>query len=233
MAGTMNEDVRLSGLDHDSCGRDPEDLGGTFLNAIAGCRACTEPYPHWLLTHALPEEVADGIAELPFAPATIDRYSGKRNTADESRLYFNRETNERFGVCRTVAEALDAPPVRANLEQLCGVDLSASHLRIEYVQDTDGFWLEPHTDISVKSFTMLIYLSRDPQLLDAGTDIYNGARRLVGTVPYAFNEGLIFIPGSDTWHGFEKRTIRGVRKALIVNYVTDAWQDRWELARAA
>ena len=43
------------------------------------------------------------------------------------------------------------------LEGTCGIDLSDGHLRIEYTQDTTGFWLEPHTDISVKLFTMLVY----------------------------------------------------------------------------
>ena len=41
---------------------------------------------------------------------------------------------------------------------------------------------------------------------------------------------MIFIPGDDTWHGFIKRPIKGVRRSLIVNYVTGAWRDRYELA---
>lgn len=207
-------------------------LKRTFLDCLKNSTACIQPYPHWLLHRSLPEDVADDIAALPFPPASIDRYTGRRNAEDDKRVYFNAQTNARFPVTRHVAEALDDPDVRATLEDLCSVDLSASHLRIEYVQDTDGFWLEPHTDISVKSFTMLIYLSRDLRLADAGTDIYNSRHELVATAPYVFNDGLIFIPGRNTWHGFRKRPIHGVRKALIVNYVTDAWQDKWELARS-
>ncbi len=200
-----------------------------FLKSLARSQEHKKPYSHWLLSDVLPVDLADSISRLPFPAATIDRYSGKRNTEDDQRVYLNPETNARFDECAQLAETLDSPDVRTALESKCRIDLSASHLRIEYTQDTDGFWLEPHTDISVKTFTMLMYVSRDPRLHDAGTDIFDEERRLFATVPYAFNEGLIFIPGSNTWHGFRKRPVQGVRQALIVNFVTDAWQDTWEL----
>jgi hypothetical protein len=40
-----------------------------------------------------------------------------------------------------------------------GASVGGSYLRVEFAQDTDGFWLEPHTDLGVKAFTMLLYLS--------------------------------------------------------------------------
>ena len=202
-----------------------------FLNSLARSEENRQPYSHWLLSSVLPADVAGSIACLPFPPATNNRYSGKRNSEDDQRVYLNAEMNSRFPECSVLAEALDSADVRSALESRCRVDLSGSHLRIEFTQDTDGFWLEPHTDISVKKFTMLIYVSRDPQLYDAGTDIFDGDRQLVSTVPYSYNEGLIFIPSNDTWHGFRKRPIRGIRQSLIVNFVTDAWQDTWELVR--
>jgi hypothetical protein len=33
--------------------------------------------------------------------------------------------------------------------------------RVEYAQDVDGFWLEPHTGLGVKTFTTLLYLSTE------------------------------------------------------------------------
>ena len=41
---------------------------------------------------------------------------------------------------------------------------------------------------------------------------------------------MIFVPSNNTWHGFEKRPIHGVRRSIIVNYVTDAWRAREQLA---
>ena len=41
---------------------------------------------------------------------------------------------------------------------------------------------------------------------------------------------MIFIPSNNTFHGFEPRTIPGVRKSLIINYVTNEWRAREQLA---
>jgi len=80
--------------------------------------------------------------------------------------------------------------------------------------------------------TVLVYLSGDPNLSDASTDIYDGppSHKLVASAPYARNTGLIFAPGDDTWHGFAKRPIRGLRQSLIINFVSSEWRDVEELA---
>jgi hypothetical protein len=102
-------------------------------------------------------------------------------------------------------------------------------LRIEYCQDCAGFWLSPHTDIGVKKFTMQIYLSQEPGSREWGTDLLNEQKTLVRRAPSTFNAGMIFIPGSNTWHAFAKRPIQGVRKSILVNYVGPEWRARHEL----
>jgi hypothetical protein len=131
-----------------------------------------------------------------------------------------------------LAAQFSDPAIIATLQQRTGAHLAQGHLRIEYCQDVDGFWLEPHLDISVKLFTMLIYLSADPALRDAGTNIYDDSpeHHLMASAPYCRNGGLIFIPGPKSWHGFSKRPIRGLRQSLIINYVTQDWRARDELA---
>ncbi len=122
--------------------------------------------------------------------------------------------------------------VKRAIEHTTGADLSDGRLRVEYCQDIDGFWLEPHLDIPVKRLTMLIYLADAPELHDAGTDIYDASpeHRLVESAPCEWNAGLIFVPGKNTWHGFSKRPLRGVRKSIIVNYVAPQWRAAEELA---
>ncbi|HLW90763.1 MAG TPA: hypothetical protein VKS78_05615 [Roseiarcus sp.] len=80
--------------------------------------------------------------------------------------------------------------------------------------------------------TMLVYLSDDPNLSNAGTDIYDDSpeHRLVASALYARNKGLIFAPGANTWHGFSKRPIRGLRRSLIINFVSSDWRQMEELA---
>jgi hypothetical protein len=101
---------------------------------------------------------------------------------------------------------------------------------MEFAQDIDGFWLEPHSDLGVKLFTMLLYLSKDPRHQDLGTDIFDADKKRVGRSPFAPNAAMIFVPADNTFHGFEKRPIKGVRTSLIINYVTDEWRAREQLA---
>ncbi len=208
------------------------DVTASALQCFAQCRHVAAPYDHWLLADVLPPDIVSAVTELPFAPPQAAIFSGRRETNNASRIYFTPENQRRHPVCAAVAGAFNAPAVKTALQKLTGADLSTGHLRVEYCQDEDGFWLEPHRDIGVKLFTMLVYLSDDPALHDAGTDIYDATpeHNLVASVPYAPNQGLIFIPGDNTWHGFTKRPIRGLRRSLIINYVSDGWRDKWELA---
>jgi hypothetical protein len=41
---------------------------------------------------------------------------------------------------------------------------------------------------------------------------------------------MVFVPSNNTYHGFEKRPIKGVRTSLIINYVTNEWRAREQLA---
>lgn len=202
-----------------------------FLGSLERSSHVTHPFDYWLLTDPLPNKVCDAITALPFAPPSSAVFDGRRETNNSTRVYFSPEQQAKFAVCREVADAFRHAQVIQAIEDTTGADLSRGRLRVEYCQDVDGFWLEPHVDIPVKLFTMLIYLSDAPELYDAGTDIYDDSlkHKRVATAPYEFNAGMIFIPGKDTWHGFSKRPICGVRKSIIVNYVAPEWRAQAEL----
>lgn len=209
------------------------DAGRIAASLIASFDATyfgAKPFRHWLPEKMLPDGTCVGLDALPVAAPKIDDTLGRRETHNSSRLFFGVEARDKHPVCDALAGALQSDAVVAKLERLCDLDLRESFLRIEYCLDTDGFWLEPHTDIGAKMFTMLIYLSDDPGSEAWGTDILDGDMTLVMTTPYRRNAGLIFIPGADTWHGFHRRKIVGVRRSLIVNYVRPEWRNRHELA---
>ena len=208
-------------------------VADAFLKSLARAQHVAAPYDHWLLDRALPDEDVTAIEALPFLPPEGAIFNGKREANNSVRVYFNPENQARFEVCRRVAAGFQDKRVLRAIEEKTGADLSGSRLRIEYCQDTEGFWLAPHTDISVKTFTMLVYLSDDPRLKNAGTDIHEGPPdfKHVGSAPYARNLGLIFIPGKNTWHAVGRRPLHGaIRKSLIVNYVTAAWRETSELS---
>lgn len=204
----------------------------SFLACLEKAEHKTSPFDYWLLTNPLPERDADAIAALPFALPEDAIFDGKRETNNHMRVYFTPENQAKHIVCRRVAEGFKDPRVKQAIEATTGTDLSGTRLRIEYCQDRQGFWLEPHTDILVKKFTMLVYLSDDINLATAGTDIHEGPPdfKYTGSTPYGKNLGVIFIPGKNTWHGVGHYPFEGVRKSIIINYVTSDWRDTWELA---
>ncbi len=204
-------------------------ISSAFARSLAFAERRASPFRHWLLAEVLPHGVARALAGLALPPPIDGETHGKRETFNQHRLFL---AGGRLGdpVCGALARAFQAPETLRRLEAATGAALGGTFLRIEFCQDTGGFWLEPHTDIGAKRFTMLIYLSEAPGAADWGTDLFDSAQDWAGRAPADFNRGLIFVPGADTWHGFRPRDIRGVRRSLIVNYVVPEWRARHELA---
>jgi hypothetical protein len=202
----------------------------SIRNSIQNAQANSEPYPHWVLNDFFPADVYAELRDLPFVAPDLGGVSGTREVHNATRVYFDKQNQSRYPVVRDVSDALQDPEIVGLFASTFDGRLSDSLLRIEYAQDTGGFWLKPHTDIGVKNFTMLTYLSDDPEHRDLGTDIYSDAETHYGRPPFVPNSCLVFIPSDRTWHGFEAREITGVRKSIIVNYVTDEWRAREQLS---
>lgn len=198
--------------------------------AIEAAPRGEHPYRHWLPGNILPPGDCAAIVRLPLgASAPVDT-QGRRETNNATRVYFSADNRARFDVCARLARALQDGPAVAAIERATGLDLAGTFLRIEYCQDRDGFWLEPHTDIGAKRLTLLVYLSDDPGSQDWGTDILDEWWHPVARAPFAQNRGLMFVPGATTYHGFRRRPILGVRRSIIVNYVGPEWRARHELS---
>jgi len=187
------------------------------------------PFRYWLLRDVIDAATLAGLKSWPLAAADIRYERGRREENNATRRYIDAAAIETLPAARALAEGFQDARVARAIEARCGTRLAGANLRIEYALDTGGFWLEPHTDIGVKVFTMFLYLD-DGTGGDWGTDMFAGPAEHAVRLPFEDNTGAIFIPGEDTWHGFLKRPIDGVRRSLIVNYVTNAWRNRHELA---
>lgn len=207
-----------------------DDVIQSFITGIDSATRAAEPYRIWTVRDCFPVDTVEDMLALPFEAPSLDGVSGKRELHNNTRKYFDVENRKRFPVCEAVAQAFQDKRVTSHIEKTCGTKLKGTYLRIEFAQDIEGFWLEPHTDLGVKVFTMLAYLSKDPRHHDLGTDIYDGDKRHIGRSSFASNTAMIFVPSNNTYHGFEKRPIKGVRTSLIINYVTDEWRAREQLA---
>lgn len=207
-----------------------DDVVRTFTESVENSDRDDTPYPHWVLRDCFPDDVIEDILGLPFPAPSLDGVSGKRELHNATRKYFDVENRGKFGSVSAVSEAFQDKRITDMIEKTFGTDLGGTYLRIEFAQDTDGFWLEPHTDLGVKSFTMLLYLSDEEGHDNLGTDVYDADKSHVARSPFAQNLAFVFVPSDNTYHGFERRPIKGVRKSLIINYVTDEWRAREQLA---
>lgn len=202
-----------------------------FIANLESADTYDTPYRHWILSKVLPDDICRDMdaLDVPMSPA-LDYEGGRREANNSSRAFFDTARQAENPSVAAVAQALKAPETIAAIERITGADLAGSLLRIEYCQDGDGFWLEPHTDIGAKLFTMLIYLSVGEGSDNCGTDVFDDDKNLIKTAPFAFNSAMVFVPGTNTWHGFNRRRINGTRKSIIVNYVKPEWRSRHELA---
>ena len=207
-----------------------ERVAAAFEAAVAKRQSFDRPYRHYLLDNVFPADVSEELAHLPFAPPVLNGVSGKRELHNDQRSYFDAEGVARFPVMRGVAEALQSIRITRLIHDVFAAPIDDTFLRLEYAQDVDGFWLQPHTDLGVKKFTCLIYLSEGPGHDKLGTDIYETPERHFGVSPFKRGSAMIFVPGDNTWHGFEKRPIEGVRRSVILNYVTHEWRAREQLS---
>jgi hypothetical protein len=203
---------------------------GSLLRCLAETRPVEKPFHHWRPRAMLDFATAEALARLEIVvPDDIDLSSGRRETNNKTRMFFDTAGQAREPAMRALAEAMQSPEVVAAWEKVCDIDLTGTYLRIEYCRDTDGFWLEPHTDIGAKRITIMNFLSVSEEATGWGTDIYDDQMKFAESVPGDFNCGLIFVPGTNSYHGFERRPISGVRRSLMLNYVGPEWRSRHEL----
>jgi hypothetical protein len=199
-----------------------------LCGVLAQAKRDDVPFRHWNLRDVLPAAMAEEFAAMNAVVPEIG--GGTRAAVNSQRCFLSLENRFHFPFCAELAAALQSSAIVSELSTLCEVDLDGSYLRIEFCQDQDGFWLEPHTDIGAKLFTAQIYLTHKQADEKLGTDLLDSEHNLIVRKEGAFNTGTIFVPSSDTWHAFGQRKISGLRRSLIVNYVLPEWRSRHELA---
>jgi hypothetical protein len=195
-----------------------------------GAPPISAPFKHWLLRDMLPDPVAKALAALPFRAPDLQGVSGKRELHNDTRQYFDAANNAKFPVCGALSRLFQASETVRLLQDATGADLANTNVRIEYAVDSDCFWLQPHTDLGVKRITILYYLPDAPDQETLGTDLYADAHTWAARSPFEWNSALMFVPGDNTFHGFERRDIQRDRRSVIVNYVTQDWRAREQLA---
>ena len=213
---------------------EPVEVAAHFIKALKSSERLDQPYTRWCMTNTLPEDLCVGILMLPIVPPFIKESGGVRDYEgnNNKRTFLTPKLQEDFPMVKALVEGFQRADVARQFCETCNLAperIEGGFLRIEYMQDTDGQWLEPHPDITAKLFSMVIYLCTGPEVKDWGTDIYDANKKWVDRGSAEINRATIFVRSDVTFHGFEKRPIIGVRRLLEVNYVIPGWRDRDQL----
>ena len=189
------------------------------------------PFTHWCFDNVLPRPICEALtAWHPGDWAVAGDVGGRRETRNADRVFINEKARRRNDRLNWLAEYFNAIPMRQSFENICQVVLKKAALRLELCLDKNGFWLEPHTDIGAKKLTLLVSLSEGKNAHEWGTDLMTLDGKPVVRASGHFNSGILFVPSCQTWHGFVRRPIDGVRRTLIVNFVDETWRSVHELA---
>jgi hypothetical protein len=207
-----------------------DEIARHFRRALFDAEIIDQPYRRWPLKNALPLDTCTGIITLPIAPPLLGNTDGTRGSYNDKRTFFTPSRRRKFPAVEAVCAALQTRDVAGVLARTLNIDVPGGYLRMEYMQDLDGTWLEPHRDTPEKQFSLVIYLFTGPDSAEWGTDIYDAERHWVDRSVPDFNSSAVFVAGPATWHGFDKRPIIGVRRLLEINYVRSDWRARDQLA---
>jgi len=188
------------------------------------------PFTHWVFNKVFTENIVEELSNINLKPLKYQKQNGTREINNAARFFLNNDNCLKYPIFKSVVNIFQQKNNIIKLENISGSNLQKGKLRIEYAMDEGDFWLEPHLDIKEKLLTFLIYLSGDPGSDQWGTTLYNSDLTYHSQVPYRKNLGFMFVAGNNTWHGFEKQKIDGIRKCLIINYVTNDWKSIHELA---
>jgi|TARA_B100001094_G_C17819609_1_gene617818 hypothetical protein len=192
------------------------------------------PWVHHTFGQALTEAQVDEIRSAKIERSGV-LHDGTRSGYKEGvekqnhqlREYITRDNYNKYPELKKLIDELRSIPIRKMIAKMVGNEnnFAGSFVRLEVLNDTEGFWLKPHIDIPEKLISSLIYVNKTGENISLGTDLYNEKKEFVKTIPFWHNYGYIF-NGPNAWHGMsEGKEIQVERRGIQLNYVT--FQTDW------
>ena len=203
-----------------------------FWESLVNAKRNDVPWEHWTFGQVLTEEQVKEIRE-----AEIDRTgvlhdgtrSGYKNGDGKQnhklREYITKENCHKYPELKKIIKELQDKEIRKIIADMVGNknNFEDAYIRLEVLNDTEGFFLKPHCDIPEKLISSLIYVNQTAENISLGTDLYlphNENFSLIKTVPFWHNYGYIFY-GPNKWHGMAPgKKIQVERRGIQLNYVT-------------
>ena len=167
-----------------------------LIQRIAATPALEEPFSHFYLENALPQDVYEQVlTHLPnpnLYGGSNERYVKGEATGGYVRWLFMLQPQklaalsaEQQDLWRGIAAALTAPELKRAVFTKLAKDLAfrygvpesetgqlSGYARPTLYRETEGFEIPPHPDTRKKVVTMHLYLPADRSQLDLGTALY-------------------------------------------------------------
>jgi len=182
-----------------------------LLEALKNSRMNDNPWEHFTFEGALTDEQIDEIrnASIPRDGVLHDgTRSGYKEGVEKQnhklREYITKDNYHRYPELTKFINEMRGKEVREAIAQMVKNEnnFAGSFVRLEVLNDVEGFWLKPHCDIPEKLISSLIYVNK----------FWN-------------NLGYIFA-GPNKWHGMDEgKNIKVERRGIQLNYVT--FQTDW------
>jgi membrane-anchored protein YejM (alkaline phosphatase superfamily) len=200
-----------------------------FWQSLINAKREDNPWEHYIfgqiLTEAQVEEIRGAKIDRTgvLHDGTRSGYkdgAGKQN--HQLREYITKENCHKYPELTKIIKELKDPEIRKIIADMVGNknNFEDAYIRLEILNDTEGFYLKPHCDIPEKLISSLVYVNQTAENLSLGTDLYNEDLKVVKTVPFYHNYGYIF-HGPNKWHGMsEGKEIQVERRGIQLNYVT-------------
>ena len=185
-----------------------------------------EPFSHWTLENPLSETLIDEVYDIKFPEGDVI-FDGTRagdktgnNLLSKLRVFITKENSSDYSELYKLVKEMQSKECTDLISKMINRNLSNSFVRVEVIADKNGFWLEPHCDIKEKLMSSILFVNRNGENENLGTDFYTPDLKVAKTLPYRNNFGYIFTSEKDSWHGLEKKHIKNERRCLQLNYVT-------------
>ena len=200
-----------------------------FWESLINAKRNDSPWEHYTFGQVLTEAQVKEIRE-----AQIDKRgvlhdgtrSGYRDGVAKQnhqfREYITKENCHKYPELTDIIKELQDKEIRKIIADMVGNtnNFEDAYIRVEVLNDTEGFYLKPHCDIPEKLISSLIYVNETGENISLGTDLYNEDLEVVKTVPFWHNYGYMF-HGPNKLHGMsEGKEIQVERRGIQLNYVT-------------
>ena len=150
-----------------------------------------EPFNHWTLENPLSETLIDEVYDIKFPEGDVI-FDGTRagdktgnNLLSKLRVFITKENSSDYPELYKLVKEMQSKECTDLISKMINRNLSNSFVRVEVIADKNGFWLEPHCDIKEKLMSSILFVNRNGENENLGTDFYTPDLKVAKTLPYS------------------------------------------------